>query len=316
MNYQGWVQGMEKSLVSTLLYKYPELPQHIGIVMDGNRRYAREHHASRHEGHSSGFETMSGILAVAYSAGIREITVYAFSIENFNRNPDEVEDLMNIARDKLGELVAKGGVANKYGVKINVMGRVNLLPLDLQELANEITEITKNNTRAVLNLCMPYTARDDITHAIQETVKDLQGKIRNNPECNISKIHDLKQDLHENENKNDNETSTLQSKAANDDTSNKPNSSNSSILESINISEETITSNMYENTLPLDLLIRTSGTYRLSDFMLWEITMSTYIDFVADLWPEYSPFCFMKSITKWLLWKHDWLKNHPQNCHT
>lgn len=253
MSDVGWLQNAAKSIISQILGQFWRLPQHIGIVMDGNRRYAREHHKSRYQGHTSGFESMGRILAVAYGAGIAQVTVYAFSIENFNRSSEEVADLMDIARTRLKELIENGGLATKYGVRINIIGNLKLLPQDLQDLAAEVMESTNKNERAVLNLCMPYTARDDITRGVRLAAAN------NEPE---------------------------------------------------NITEDLISSYMYTNeTRPLDLLIRTSGTYRLSDFLLWEITDSTYIDFVSELWPEYTPWCFLKSILRWSYWA----KTHDKN---
>lgn len=244
----GWISGFQQRLICGTLRHFDRLPNHIGIVMDGNRRYARIHGQARKEGHASGFDTMSRLLAVAYSANIEIVTVYAFSIENFNRTQEEVNDLMDIAREHLGELIAHNGLCQQYGVRINVLGKLDMLSDDIKELANHIMDTTKHNSRAVLNLCMPYTARDDMASAIRHLASSKEDKSHSK------------------------------------------------------ITEESISKSMYTAESPkLDLLVRTSGTYRLSDFLLWETNEDTVIDFVPELWPEYTPWCLFMSIVRWRL---------------
>lgn len=247
----GWVANITRRVVSGILQHFDRLPSHVGIVMDGNRRFARQQGVSRKDGHSSGFKSMNRLLATAYAAKISEITVYAFSIENFNRSDEEVADIMDLARSRLAELVAHKGLAQEYGIRIRIFGRLELLPEDLQQLARHIMASTERNNRAVLNLAMPYTARDDIAEATA---------------CVAGQIAE----------------SSLSAGAP------QP-------LSTTSISEAMYTS----HSRPLDLLIRTSDTRRLSDFLLWEINEHTVIDFVPELWPEYTPLTFLGSVLRW-----------------
>jgi ditrans,polycis-polyprenyl diphosphate synthase len=112
---------------------------------------------------------------------IRCVTVYAFAIDNFKRSPAEVDALMNLAEQKLLELCEHGALLDRYGVRLNVLGRLELLPERVRVAINIAHEKTHGHERAVLNICMSYNSRDDITSAVQETVRETlnQGK---NPE--------------------------------------------------------------------------------------------------------------------------------------
>jgi len=243
----GMLDRLQQNLVATLLRRLDRLPRHVGIIMDGNRRFAHHHGADRKAGHASGFDAMSRVLAMAYSAGISEVSVYAFSIENFNRSPEEVDDLMEIARTRLTELISHAGLAQEYNVRIRVVGDLALLPADIRALADQITRQTKQNNNATLNLCMPYTSREDMRHALALAALDAKNHVDTDP------------------------------------------------LSVAGISARLRTA----GGRPLDLLIRTSNTQRLSDFLLWEITDHTYIDFVPALWPEYTRWQFLQSVLRW-----------------
>jgi ditrans,polycis-polyprenyl diphosphate synthase len=103
---------------------------------------------------------------------IRCVTVYAFSIENFKRSPDEVDALMTLAEDKLRKLAKEGSLLSRYGVRLNVLGRTELLPPAVQEAVREAEDMTQAHDRAVLNLCMSYTATDEIAQAVTKTVRE------------------------------------------------------------------------------------------------------------------------------------------------
>lgn len=232
------------------ILKNVPVPRHVGIVMDGNRRWARRKAQPLVEGHSSGFAALAPILDLSFSAGIKEVTIYAFSIENFRRPHHEVDNLMDIARDKLRSIADQGEVAEKHGVQVRVLGATEMLPQDIQEVCAELVARTALNGNFVLNICVPYTARDDIVHAIRIVATE------------------QKED----------------------------------------ITEDTLSKALYTgNCRPLDLLIRTSGTHRLSDFLLWEIDQDTRtrIEFVPQLWPEYSPRHYFMSLMRWILWRYD-----------
>jgi ditrans,polycis-polyprenyl diphosphate synthase len=223
------------------------VPQHVGIIMDGNRRYAKSKKIEMKEGHNMGFETMAQILELLFEAGVKAATVYAFSIENFKRSSYEVEWLMELAKSKLLHICQNGELCEQYGIRVKIIGNISLLPPDVLKVLRNTEEITKNNNRATLNVCFPYTSRDEMTHAIKKTVEQ-------------------------------------------------------SILNSqLEISEETITNNLYTNdNPPLDLLIRTSGTYRLSDFLLWQcVDPKCAIVFIEKLWPDFRPWDMCKILLQW-----------------
>lgn len=235
----GAVMGGAKKLMGHVLRTGP-VPEHIGFVMDGNRRFARAHQMELKEGHSAGFDSMLRLLELCYECGVRVATVFAFSIENFKRSSLEVSWLMELLKMRFQQIVENGDLCDKYGIKIKIIGDMSLLPQDVQDVLRRVEKITSTNERAVLNVCIPYTSRDDMCHSI----KSIVSKVSN---------HKL----------------TIDS-----------------------IDEDTISDNLYTlGSPPLQLLIRTSGTYRLSDFLLWECHQSsTDIEIIDTLWPEFTPF--------------------------
>lgn len=208
--------------------------------MDGNRRYARRNHLQVKEGHEAGFFTMSKILELCYESGVECATVYAFSIENFKRSPHEVDALMKLAKDRIRQIVASGEMAEKYGIKVRIIGDLSLLDKELRDDMNNAMEITKNNKRAVLNICFPYTGREEIVHSMQNVVELAQA-----------------------------------------------NSDDPKFI----IDEQLINANLYTGDQPpLDLLIRTSGMVRLSDFMVWQVSnKGVAIELIDCLWPDFGP---------------------------
>ncbi|KIL66985.1 hypothetical protein M378DRAFT_322594 [Amanita muscaria Koide BX008] len=202
------------------------IPAHVAFVMDGNRRYARSHHKVIQQGHGEGFVALRGILEVCLRLGIRCVSAYAFSIENFKREKKEVDALMELAEEKLEELCKHGDLLDEYGVRLNVIGKRELLPESVQRAVDKAETMTRHNDHAILNLCMPYTSRDEIATAMQSAVHEA---IRSSSENNCSPTlteHDINSHL-------------MISRAG---------------------------------SPPLDILVRTSGVKRLSDFMLWQVS--------------------------------------------
>lgn len=224
-----------KNLFSRTVRASNHVPRHVGFIMDGNRRYARKRALEVKDGHEAGFHSMSRILELCYEAGVQVATVYAFSIENFKRSPDEVASLMDLARRRIRQITENGELTDKYGIKVQAIGALELLDADVLADIHAATERTKNNTRATLNICFPYTGREEIVHAMQGSVAD----------------H----------------------------------------VSGTEISEETLDSHLYTaGQPPLDLLIRTSGVSRLSDFMIWQAARSGVdIELLDCLWPEFGP---------------------------
>lgn len=148
------------------------IPRHVAFVMDGNRRYARSHKIETVAGHHLGFEALARVLEVCYRCGVKVVTVYAFSIENFNRPKYEVDGLMELARVKLEQLAQHGELLERYGASVRVLGARDLIRKDVLDVIDRAVDTTKHNKKAILNICFPYTSREEITQSIRETVKE------------------------------------------------------------------------------------------------------------------------------------------------
>ncbi|XP_044523851.1 dehydrodolichyl diphosphate synthase complex subunit DHDDS isoform X3 [Gracilinanus agilis] len=201
----SWIREGELTLLERFcanIIKAGPMPKHIAFIMDGNRRYAQKCQVERQEGHSQGFDKLAETLRWCLNLGIREVTVYAFSIENFKRSKNEVDGLMELARQKFTRLMEEQEKLEKHGVCIRVLGDLQLLPLDLQELIAKAVQATRNYSN--------------------------------------------------------------------------------------DVSESLLDKCLYTNNSPNpDILIRTSGEVRLSDFLLWQTSHSCLV-FQPILWPEYS----------------------------
>ncbi|GAA5869981.1 hypothetical protein JCM3774_004328 [Rhodotorula dairenensis] len=219
-----------RSLVVAALRLGPR-PRHVAFIMDGNRRSARVRNLPVRVGHEEGFEALKRVLSFLLKLDIPHVTVYAFSIENFNRDPHEVDALLDMARTRLVEICQHGALLQQHGVQIRVIGRRDLLPPDVQASCAEAEALTAGNTRGILNLCCPYTSQEEIATAIKRTVESASD----------SKL----------------------------------------------ITEDDIARNLYTSASPpLDILIRTSGVSRLSDFLLWQASESTILHFITPNWPD------------------------------
>ncbi|KZT35469.1 Di-trans-poly-cis-decaprenylcistransferase [Sistotremastrum suecicum HHB10207 ss-3] len=214
------------------------LPRHVAFVMDGNRRYARQHQKRVFEGHSDGFMALRRVLRICMLLGVETVTVYAFSIENFKRSQEEVEALMSLAEDKLIELCEHGDILDQYGVRLNVLGKRDLLPESVRAAAERAESLTRQNDKAMLNLCMPYTSREEMATAVQSTVEEALA----------------------------------------------------SDVDLSSLTEKDVDKHLYTSQVgspPVDILIRTSGVKRLSDFLLWQCCEDTQIQFTPTYWPDF-----------------------------
>lgn len=138
--------------------------EHIAIIMDGNRRWAKEKGLPAFEGHLHGYDKLKNVGEWLIDRGVKIFTVYAFSTENWNRSKKEVDYLMNLFRRALSKEVQK---FNQKGIRLNVIGRISGLPKDLQKMAEKAMGITKNNKRGILNLCINYGGRTEIVDAVK-----------------------------------------------------------------------------------------------------------------------------------------------------
>ncbi|TFK62920.1 dehydrodolichyl diphosphate synthetase [Pluteus cervinus] len=249
-----------RNLLLSVLAAGP-IPKHVAFVMDGNRRYARSRRLEVKEGHWEGFNALKRVLEICLRLGIKCVTTYAFSIENFKRPKEEVDALMELAEQKLLELCQKGSLLDEHGVRLNVLGRTELFPQSLQNVIKQAEEMTRHNDRAILNLCMPYTSRDEISTAVEKTVQQA-----------LDSEYPVQWYVCE-------------------------------------ITEKTIEANLSTSLAgspPLDILIRTSGVRRLSDFLLWQCCEDTQLHFTSTYWPDFGLFDFVPIILDYQakVWKN------------
>ncbi|KAF8323210.1 dehydrodolichyl diphosphate synthetase [Clavulina sp. PMI_390] len=169
------------------------IPQHISFIMDGNRRYARQRNQEAQMGHYAGFESLKKTLEVCLRLGVKCVSVYAFSIENFKRPPVEVNTLMGLAKTKLKDICQEGELLSQYSVRLNVIGRRELLPEDVQEAIRECEDLTRNNDKAILNILMPYTSRDEMLRAVDQTIDEHNEKDEFEAESDIANNLEMKQ---------------------------------------------------------------------------------------------------------------------------
>ncbi|KAI9880552.1 MAG: cis-prenyltransferase [Pleopsidium flavum] len=290
------------------------IPQHVAFVMDGNRRFARNHQIETVEGHNLGFEALARILEVCYKSGVKVVTIYAFSIENFKRSKYEVDALMDMAKVKLSQLAQHGDLLDRYGASIRILGQRELVKPDVLVAIDKAVKLTSGNGQAILNVCFPYTSRDEITTAIRETVMDYSQPLPSlhRPFSESHIIHTIRarqlSTHHEDGTRtptSDPEDSAASSSATlhsdshpSPDLPDKPDSA-------IYPDPETITPDILNDhmftagTPPLDLLVRTSGVERLSDFMLWQCHQNTDIVFLECLWPEFDLWTFLPVLVEW-----------------
>lgn len=223
------------------------IPRHIAFIMDGNRRFATKTHVQKSEGHSKGFEKLAECLQWCLELGVKEVTVYAFSIENFKRSKEEVDTLMKLAREKFKVLFEEKEKLMKNDVCIRVIGNLDLLPDDIKKSIAKSMLLTKDNQKSILNVGFAYTSTDEICHSIKTIVEGVK--------------------------------------------------SNHILIEDIN--EDVLSQCMYTNLSPNpDILIRTSGEVRLSDFLLWQCSNSQ-LYFAEVLWPEFNIWDLMACVFKY-----------------
>jgi len=145
---------------------------HLGIIMDGNRRWAKDHNLPSIIGHKKGVETLENVGDWCIARGIKYLTVWAFSSENWNRPEDEISYLMKLMREVA---ISKVSVFMKKGVKLNILGRLSELPLDTQDAIRKAIEKTKNNAKVIMNVAINYGGRNEIVDAVQKIVKEKVG---------------------------------------------------------------------------------------------------------------------------------------------
>ena len=218
-----------------------KLPKHIAIIMDGNGRWAKKRFLPRTAGHKAGVETVRTIITECKRLGIKHVTLYTFSTENWKRPALEVETLMTLLQSYLKKEVEELNINN---VKLTAIGDIEKLPKACLEELKRAMALTKNNDGPNLNLALNYGGRYDITNAVKQISRDIEN-------------HKLNSD---------------------------------------DITEETIKNYLSTKSIPdPDLVIRTSGEQRLSNFLLWELAYAE-LYFTDVYWPDFDEKELQKAI--------------------
>ncbi|MBW1294625.1 isoprenyl transferase [Aquimarina litoralis] len=208
------------------------IPEHLAIIMDGNGRWAKKKGFFRAVGHENGTKAVREAVEASAEIGIKYLTLYAFSTENWNRPKLEVETLMRLLVNSLKKEIK---TLQKNNIRLNAIGNLQALPEKARKELLEVIEKTKDNTHMTLSLALSYGSREELIKTIQE----ISNKVKNN------------------------------------------------VLSPHLINEAVINEHLYTNNLPdVDLLIRTSGEQRISNFLLWQIAYAE-LYFTEILWPDF-----------------------------
>ncbi|WP_303318762.1 isoprenyl transferase [Flavivirga abyssicola] len=210
-----------------------KLPKHIAIIMDGNGRWAKQKGMIRAFGHENGTKSVRRTVEACAELGVKNLTLYAFSTENWNRPKLEVQTLMKLLVSSLKKEIT---TLQDNNIRLSAVGNLNTLPKKVHKELHDVIDSTKQNERMTLTLALSYGSREEI----QNTVKEISIKVKNN------------------------------------------------IISPENIDESIINEHLYTHDLPdVDLLIRTSGEQRISNFLLWQIAYAE-LYFTNVLWPDFT----------------------------
>lgn len=239
-----WSRKGDTGAQALLPDQLENIPEHIAIIMDGNGRWAKQKGLPRIAGHHSGMKTVKRITIAANDLGVKYLTLYAFSTENWKRPKEEVEFLMKLPQQflelEIGELM-------ENNVQVRMMGEVEQLPSYTRKAVEEAMSKTANNTGLVLNFALNYGGRLELIKAVKAVAEQVEN----------------------------------------------------GQLQVDHINEELFSNYMQSRDLPdPDLLIRTSGEIRLSNFMLWQLAYSEFY-FTDVFWPEFSEEHFMAAIQEY-----------------
>ncbi|WP_302626217.1 isoprenyl transferase [uncultured Eubacterium sp.] len=220
------------------------IPEHVAIILDGNGRWAKKRFLPRNAGHAAGAKNVEKIIEDAHDMGIKYITMYAFSTENWNRPEDEVKALMKLLRNYLKDCIER---ANKNNMKVSVIGDKTRLDADIIDKINELEACSKENTGIHFIIALNYGSRDEIKRATKKIAEDCKR--------GIIDIEDISEDLI------------------------------GRYLDTADVPDP-------------DLLIRTSGEIRLSNYLLWQLAYTEFY-FTDVLWPDFDKEELKKAIVKY-----------------
>ncbi len=220
-------------LAQNELKKSGVIPSHIAIIMDGNGRWAKKKGLPRVAGHKRGVDTVREIVEACAQVGVKYLTLYTFSTENWKRPKDEVSTLMRLLLKSLKDRVKE---LNKNDIRLTTIGEIHKLPPEVQKQLLSDIDRTKNNKKMVLNLALSYSGRWELLEAMKSIARQVSEGILNPDEIN----------------------------------------------------ELTISNNLTTNNMPdPELLIRTSGEFRVSNFLLWQIAYTEFV--ITDVfWPDFT----------------------------
>ncbi|XP_010489390.1 PREDICTED: dehydrodolichyl diphosphate synthase 6 [Camelina sativa] len=231
------------------------IPNHLAFIMDGNRRYAKKCGLEEGSGHKAGFSALMLMLQYCYELGIQYVTIYAFSIDNFRRQPEEVQSLMDLMLEKIKSLLEKESIVHQYGIRVYFIGNLALLNDQVRAAAEKVMKATAKNSRVVLLICIAYNSTDEILQAVKKSCINKLDNIEASGSC---KHEDTDSDIEAKDMENQEKKIQL-----------------------VDIEE-----NMQMSVAPNpDILIRSSGETRLSNFLLWQ-TGNSQLCSPAALWPE------------------------------
>lgn len=217
------------------------IPQHVAIIMDGNGRWAKQQGEDRIFGHHEGVNSVREIVEACGEIGVKYLTLYAFSTENWNRPKDEVDALMELL---VATISMETPNLNKKGVKLQAIGDIKSLPESCQQELQESIDITANNSTVTLILALSYSSKWEITNSVKEIAKQIEeGKLK---------------------------ASDITSKHI----------------------EKHLNTNIFPDP---ELMIRTSGEHRISNFLLWQLAYAEFY-FTDTLWPDFRKDDFFKAI--------------------
>ncbi len=219
------------------------VPHHIAIIMDGNRRFAKELGLGAGDGHKEGRNKLEELLQWGLETGIKVLTVYAFSSENFSRDDEELTELMKLFEENFYK-VGDDERVHKHQIRIKALGMLTMLPSEVQKAIEYAEDKTKNYDKYQLNLAVAYSGREEIIQAI----KEIAGQVKNGQ------------------------------------------------MEPEQITQKTFSQFLYTADLPdPDLILRTSGEVRVSNFLLWQLAYSE-LYFVDVYWPGFRKIDFLRAI--------------------
>ncbi|KAA8547586.1 hypothetical protein F0562_004015 [Nyssa sinensis] len=263
------------------------IPNHIAFIMDGNRRYAKKRNLKEGIGHKAGFLTLMSLLKYCYELGVKYVTVYAFSIDNFKRRPAEVQYVMDLMQEKIEGLLKEETIVNQYGVRVCFIGNLKLLHESVRVAAEKAMRATANNTKTVLLICVAYTSTDEIVHAVQESCEHKDEFKANGMMNNGEKEHkdEFKANGLINGHKDEFKANGLinghKDEFKANGLINGEKQQEDHVIKLVDLEKH-----MYMAVAPdPDILIRSSGETRLSNFLLWQTTVCELFS-PSALWPE------------------------------